>query len=245
MSKYKSYELVGGRPVKIDPLTVTGKGTVFAEEGHAFNPVECDFEPGPELISLGVTENGRYDASAGNAYDRVDVDVPNTYATEDEGKVVHDGALFSQGSDTVTTNDTYDTTLISSLTVAVPQGYDSYETITGTLANPWGTYTFADIAEFCSNFASKITGAMRIEYDASAISAGTGFGFIFNSGSTLIAVGALVDGANSSSSAFTMTWDDTGLVSAYMEQNGTITDISAYASLITTTIGLPKTGGGA
>lgn len=38
---YKSYSLVGGQPVKIDPVEITEPGTTFAEEGHAFNPVVC------------------------------------------------------------------------------------------------------------------------------------------------------------------------------------------------------------
>jgi len=251
MSKYKSYELVGGRPVKIDPLNVEGKGTVFAEEGHAFNPVVCDFAPGPNITSLEVTANGDYAAPQGEAYDQVSVGVPNSYDSEDEGKVVLGGQLVSQGSNTVTTNDTYDTTLINSLTVQVPQGggsgYDSYETITGTLANPLGTYSFADISSALQGFAYDTGGFARSDYDASAISAGTGFGSVFYDSDNyeLWAVGALVDGANSSSSAFTMIWDANGLVSAYMEQNGTITDISPYASLITTTIYIPTIGGGA
>lgn len=54
--------------------------------------------------------------------------IPNSYSASDEGKVVSSGALVSQGSDTVTQNDTYDTTLISSLTVNVAGGvYDDYD----------------------------------------------------------------------------------------------------------------------
>lgn len=48
--------------------------------------------------------------------------IGNTYTAGDEGKVVSSGALVAQGSDTVTVNDTYDTTLISSLTVNVSGG---------------------------------------------------------------------------------------------------------------------------
>ena len=42
-----------------------------------------------------------------------------TYSSADNGKVVSNGALVAQGSDTVTQNGTVDTTLISSLTVNV------------------------------------------------------------------------------------------------------------------------------
>lgn len=73
------------------------------------------------LINKSVTANGTYNASSDSAdgYKKVEVSVPNTYAAGDEGKVVSNGALVAQGSDTVTANDTYDTTLISSLTVNV------------------------------------------------------------------------------------------------------------------------------
>ena len=48
--------------------------------------------------------------------------ITNTYTASDEGKVVSNGVLVSQGSDTVTQNGTVDTTLISSLLVNVGEG---------------------------------------------------------------------------------------------------------------------------
>lgn len=48
--------------------------------------------------------------------------ISNSYSASDEGKVVSNGALVAQTSDTVTANDTYDTTLINSLTVNVSGG---------------------------------------------------------------------------------------------------------------------------
>ena len=78
------------------------------------------------LINKNISSNGTYNASSDSAdgYKKVTVSVPNTYAAGDEGKVVSNGALVSQTSDTVTANDTYDTTLINSLTVDVPTGGD-------------------------------------------------------------------------------------------------------------------------
>ena len=60
--------------------------------------------------------------------------IPNSYSQSDEGKVVSNGALVSQTSDTVTANDTYDTTLINSLTVNVSGGggIDIDDWVTGT-----------------------------------------------------------------------------------------------------------------
>lgn len=64
-----------------------------------------------------ITANGTNIDVAQYAY--ADVAVPNSYSASDEGKVVSNGALVAQTSDTVTANDTYDTTLINSLTVNV------------------------------------------------------------------------------------------------------------------------------
>lgn len=78
----------------------------------------------PVLISKSISSNGTYDASDDNAdgYSSVSVSVPNTYTAADEGKVVSNGALVAQGSDSVTENGTVDTTLISSLLVNVSGG---------------------------------------------------------------------------------------------------------------------------
>lgn len=72
--------------------------------------------------SLSVTENGTTTAPTGKAYSPVVVNVPNSYSAGDEGKVVSNGALVSQTSDTVTQNGTVDTTLINSLLVNVSGG---------------------------------------------------------------------------------------------------------------------------
>jgi hypothetical protein len=76
------------------------------------------------LIEKSVTANATYKASDDNAdgYSKVTVNVANSYAAGDEGKVVSDGELVAQTSDTATSNGTVDTTLINSLTVAVPAG---------------------------------------------------------------------------------------------------------------------------
>ena len=52
-------------------------------------------------------------------YEFASVNVPNSYAAGDEGKVVSNGALVAQTSDTCTTNGVVDTTLINSLDVNV------------------------------------------------------------------------------------------------------------------------------
>lgn len=69
---------------------------------------------------ISITENGTTTEDVTNyASAEISVSVPNSYGAADEGKVVSNGALVAQTSDTVTSNDTYDTTLINSLTVNV------------------------------------------------------------------------------------------------------------------------------
>lgn len=73
--------------------------------------------------NISITQNGTTTEDVTNyASAQITANVPNTYSAGDEGKVVSNGALVEQGSDTVTQNDTYDTTLISSLTVNVSGG---------------------------------------------------------------------------------------------------------------------------
>lgn len=71
-----------------------------------------------------ITQNGVYDAEDDwlEGYSSVNVNVQNSYTSSDEGKVVNNGSLVSQTSATYTTNNTYDTTLINSVTVNVSGG---------------------------------------------------------------------------------------------------------------------------
>ena len=76
--------------------------------------------PSTGTKQIPITQNGTTTENVTDyASAEISVSVPNTYAAGDEGKVVSNGALVAQTSDTVTTNDTYDTTLINSLTVNV------------------------------------------------------------------------------------------------------------------------------
>lgn len=97
---------------------------------------------------LNVSSNNTYTAPTGKAYSPVVVNVPNTYSAGDEGKVVSNGALVSQSSDTVTQNGTVDTTLINSLLVNVSGGGGGLEYEEGTWTpnadTTKGTITFAN-----------------------------------------------------------------------------------------------------
>ena len=92
------------------------------------------------LRTLNVSQNGTTNAPDGVAYNKVVANVPNTYASADEGKVVSNGALVAQTAHAeVTENGTIDTTLNNSVTVNVPTGSDiTLDTLNAT-AN--GTYT--------------------------------------------------------------------------------------------------------
>jgi hypothetical protein len=66
-----------------------------------------------------ITQNGQTDVTQ---YATADVNVPNSYAAGDEGKVVQNGALVAQTSETVTQNGTYDTTTKDEVVVNVSGG---------------------------------------------------------------------------------------------------------------------------
>lgn len=81
-----------------------------------------------------ITQNGTTTEDVTQyANAQITANVPNSYSAGDEGKVVSNGALVAQTSDTVTQNDTYDTTLINSLTVAVSGGGSSGLTVIDTI----------------------------------------------------------------------------------------------------------------
>lgn len=110
------------------------------------------------LVDKTITANGEYDPADDNAdgYSGVTVNVPNTYAAGDEGKVVSNGALVSQTSQTVTENGTYNTTTKNSVTVNVPS---SSPTLTTKTITENGTYAAsADNADGYSSVTVNVSG---------------------------------------------------------------------------------------
>ncbi|MBR6354256.1 MAG: leucine-rich repeat protein, partial [Paludibacteraceae bacterium] len=102
---------------------ISANGTYNASSDSADGYSQVNVSVPASAVDSGtknITANGNGQDVVG--YAAVDVAVPNSYSAGDEGKVVSNGALVAQTSDTVTTNDTYDTTLINSLTVNVSGG---------------------------------------------------------------------------------------------------------------------------
>lgn len=128
--------------------------------------------------SGGITPTGTKTITANGtgidvySYQYADVAVPNSYSASDEGKVVSNGSLVAQTSDTVTANDTYDTTLINSLTVNV-QGSSGYtidevstRSISGAVVLNTSSATL-DLASFAS--ITSVTGDGPTTLDTSSL----------------------------------------------------------------------------
>lgn len=103
-------------------------GTVNSGDGLEEYPTDIASIETAELTSISITENGVYDTgSTTSGYNYVDVNVPNTYSSSDEGKVVSNRQLISQIAkpDTIIANNTYDTTNFNSVTVNVENSYSA------------------------------------------------------------------------------------------------------------------------
>lgn len=110
--------LVGIVPSGTTQINVSSNGTITEDvTNYAYAQVVASV-PASAVDSgtKSISSNGTHDVIG---YASANVSVPNSYSAGDEGKVVSNGALVAQGSDTVTQNGTVDTTLINSITVNV------------------------------------------------------------------------------------------------------------------------------
>lgn len=120
-------ELVSGTK----SITANGTGIDVANYEKVDVAVPSQSPTGTKNISITANGTTTEDVAA-YANAQITANVPNSYTAGDEGKVVDNGALVSQTSDTVTQNGTVDTTLINSLTVNVSGGGGTV--ITGSLS---------------------------------------------------------------------------------------------------------------
>ena len=127
-----TYDTTTIKQVTVDvPASAVDSGYVYINEndthdvtGYAqavVNVPASAVDSGTKSISVTANGTTTHDV-VGYASASVTANVPNTYAAGDEGKVVDDGELVSQGSATYTINSTYDTTKIKSVTVNVSGG---------------------------------------------------------------------------------------------------------------------------
>lgn len=126
--RYKGNEIV--------QLQNDGELTLLTKGSYMEDDIEVEVNRAETLVSKTVTQNGAYDPEDDDAdgYSGVTVNVPNTYAAGDEGKVVSNGELVAQGSHTITENGTYDTTLVSELTADIAGGGGVKNILSGTNA---------------------------------------------------------------------------------------------------------------
>ncbi len=119
----EAIESIGGGEVPaLIQKTVTANGEYNASADNADGYSRVTVNVPASAVDSGtksITANGTHDVTG---YASASVNVPNSYAAGDEGKVVQSGALVSQTSQTVTENGTYDTTTKNSVTVNVQGG---------------------------------------------------------------------------------------------------------------------------
>ncbi len=121
------------------------------------NIINIDTTLKPSSASFTYNKKGNY-----IGYNKINVNVSNTYTAEDEGKVVNNAALVSQTAmpAEITVNDTYDTTLYNSIVVNVPSAPTptpstksdvTFYDYDGTIVQSYSANDFANLSELPAN----------------------------------------------------------------------------------------------
>lgn len=172
-------------------ITENGTYNASSDSLDGYSQVTVNVSGSSPSGTKSITANGTGIDVAAYAY--ADVAVPNTYAAGDEGKVVSNGSLVAQTSDTVTSNGTVDTTLINSLLVNVSGGGGSAVTGTVTPSEDSRSLTIPAIAGKSNVLIFPTT-------DLSAVRVRTQWGGLFLNGRNI-----LTGSTNSGGSAYTFT----------------------------------------
>ena len=135
----------GGEATGTKKISITANGTTTHNVKASANAEITANVPNPSTGTKEITSNGTHDVTD---FASAQVNVPNSYGSSDEGKVVSGGALVAQSSQNITANGTYDTTLKNSVNVAVPQGITPSGSQTFTEN---GTYDVTNLAEAVVN----------------------------------------------------------------------------------------------
>ena len=109
---------------------------------------------------------------------------------------------------------------------------NTVQTVTGTLANPWGDI---DVSKLFTDLENEEATAY-LTIDASALGAGTIPTVLKTGSSNIYASGANIGIALSDTSAYYIIWYQGTLTDARMLSGGNVVDISSYASVITTSL---------
>lgn len=142
----------GITPTGTKTINITQNGTVTEDvTNYADAQVNVNVPSvsptGTKQVS--ITQNGTTTEDVTNyASAEITTNVPNSYSASDEGKVVDNGALVAQTSQSITANGTYDTTTKNSVSVTVPQGITPSGSQTFTEN---GTYDVTNLAEAVVN----------------------------------------------------------------------------------------------
>ena len=131
------------------------------------------------LETKSITANGTYTPSTGkDGFSQVTVNVPNSYAAGDEGKVVSSGALVAQTAhEEITENGTYDTTTNNSVTVNVSGGGGGGATILSGADEPAAAQgNNGDVYLKYTDYSDAPTGYAYLDYLATGATAGAYIG---------------------------------------------------------------------
>lgn len=201
---------VNNHSISVTPsvTNTTGFITGSTKTGTAVTVTASELDSG----SKSITSNGNNQDVVG--YATVNVNVPNSYSAGDEGKVVSGGSLVSQTSATYTSNNTYDTTLINSVTVNVSGGggggSPTVATATKTLTSAASSIQFTGLSGDPTSFV--VTSQANI-----------------STGGTVVA-GVVYDGSNVIGQTITsqVTYDGSSFSKSY--SSGTLTITSSTAT---------------